>query len=119
NLNNALDIQGYDVESNLAEIGVTGATVFSQTWGVLSAQASLFYQHEFSNDAQLIHLTNVGTGTPSTFLTDDPDRNVFLGSLGVVAIREQGFQIYGNVEKLFGHSYMDRWTVNGGVRIEF
>ncbi|MCB1930198.1 MAG: autotransporter outer membrane beta-barrel domain-containing protein [Rhodocyclaceae bacterium] len=119
NLNNALDIEGYDVESNLAEIGVTGATVFSQTWGVLSTQASLFYQHEFSNDAQLIHLTNVGTGTPSTFLTDDPDRDVFLGSLGVVAIREQGFQIYGNVEKLFGHSYMDRWTINGGVRIEF
>lgn len=119
NRNNAVIVDSYDVESQLAEIGVRGAMVQSLNWGVLSTEASVFYQHEFDKDAQFIGSTNVGTSARSNFLTDSPDRDTFLGSVGFVVVRPQGIQIYGNVEKLFSHSYLDRWTVNGGVRVEF
>lgn len=118
-LNNANIVDSFDVKSALGELGVAGSYVSSFDWGVLSTQASLFYQHEFSSDAQYIGTTNRGTLARSSFLTDGPDRDTFLGAVSIVIARPQGMQIFGSVEKLFGHSYMDRWTATGGVRFEF
>ncbi len=115
----AVRVDGYSKDSLQLRLGVAGSRANSFNWGVLSTQASFSYVHEFADDALTLDITNIATGTESQFRTDNPDRDIFLGSIGAVAVLPHGISVFGNVEKLFGHSYMERWTANAGVRLEF
>jgi len=115
----AARVGSYSKDSIKLKLGVGGSHASSFTWGVLSTQASFSYVREFADDAVRIKITNIATGDQSSSLTDEPDRDTFLGTIGAAVIRPNGVTIFGNLEQLFGHSYMDRWTANAGVRLEF
>ncbi len=115
----AVRVEGEENDSLLVKIGGDVRRAISFDWGVLIPQATLFYQHEFLNDSQSLEVTNISSGETGSFLTDNPDRNTFIGRLGFVATMPKRVRLFINYEQLFSHSYLKTKTVNFGARIDF
>jgi outer membrane autotransporter protein len=112
-------VEGEKNESLLARLGAGVSYAMSFGWGVLSPQTSFFYQREFLDDSVELGITNISSGETGVFVTDDPDRDTFIGRLGLVAVMPQNVQFFMNYEQLFGHSYLETKKVNVGARVEF
>ncbi len=115
--------QSYDdqtTHSLTTAVGLRSSYAISFPWGVLLPQGRLSYVHEFKDDARGIPSSLIlSPGSSLSLTTDDPDRDYFLGGAGASIVLARGVQLFVDLEKLFGHDFMDDWTATAGFRAEF
>ena len=92
-------------------------------WGALIPNISVAAYHEDRNDARsfdarLLVMPEVDT-TSLTLLTDSPDRDYILSTLGVVVAMNSGAQYFLTYEKLSSHDFLEAWSLAAGLLVEF
>lgn len=92
----------------------------SHDWGVLAPYARLRLEHEFDNDARTLASRFAGDpgGFQLTYATQSPDRNYFVGSVGLTGTTATGTSWYVEIQRLFQHDFLSEWGVNAGLRFE-
>jgi outer membrane autotransporter protein len=118
-----LAIDDWSVDSLQTKLGLEGSAAISMGFGVLVPQAGFDWVHEFENDRQHLDARFAQdfrpTPTVFTFSTDQPDRDYFNITAGVVAVLPRGLQVFGQFRTLVGHKFFDSVGGSVGVRTEF
>jgi len=109
--------------SLLSSVGIQASHALTANSGVYVAQFNADWLHEFKNDQQTFtaHFAEDLRANPTVlrFENDAPDRNMLTARVSLVAVFKQGFNAFVTAERLFGHSYLDRFGATLGVRKEF
>lgn len=118
-----LEFQQQEFESLTFALGVNGSYTVDVGWGALIPNISVAAYHEDRNDARsfdarLLVMPEVDT-TSLTLLTDSPDRDYILSTLGVVVAMNSGAQYFLTYEKLSSHDFLEAWSLAAGLLVEF
>jgi uncharacterized protein YhjY with autotransporter beta-barrel domain len=109
--------------SLISTVGAQASKVFTPASAVVVTQLNLDWLHEFKNDQRTITARLAGdlraSPTQLRFQNEAPDRDVAVARISVAAIFPHGFSSFVAVDSLFGHSYLNRYGANVGVRKEF
>ena len=136
------DIDGYDedgitglefsyedqeIESELTTVGINVAYDIDQRWGILSPTFSVSSVHQSKDDTRDFalqpSLIPFGVTTPADQTTvfnetDEPDRDYLLSSIGLIALLNNGAQLFVTYEQMSSHDFIDTWSLSAGVLIE-
>jgi outer membrane lipase/esterase len=117
----ALAYDSQSVDSLRSVIGVAATRPFSQSFGVLSPNFSLEWQHEYKDQSRTINagyvvdsaLTKVGQ---FPIQTDAAAKNFGIIGVGLTALFSHRLQAYVTYERLVGISYLTSNAVSIGFR---
>lgn len=117
----AMRVARSDRTSLTSDLGLRASYTTSVSWGVLVPQLSVEYEHEFDQDAAVSRSSFVLDDLGNEFRTvgDDPDRNYFNVSLGLVGVLARGVMGFIEYREIFGYEDLDRRAVTFGTRIEW
>ncbi len=115
----ALSYDDQNISSVVTNLDLSALYTKTFTWGALIPKGRFSYIHEFKDDERSISgfLSQLPSGTISID-TDNPDRNYYIGGVGASVVMHRGLQLFINYNKLWGHDFLDIWTISGGLRIE-
>jgi outer membrane lipase/esterase len=118
-LNLAVDKQNF--ESLQSSLGGQISYAFSQSFGVITPQASFSWQHEFMNDSRNITARYSADPNFISFnaVTNSPDRDFVILGAGVSSVLQGGVQLLFNYQTLLGYDRVTSHGFTGGVRLEF
>lgn len=116
-----LNIDKQNFESLQSSAGGQISYPFSQSFGVITPQASFSWNHEFLNDSRNITAKYSADPNGITFnaITNSPDRDFFVLGTGVSSVLQGGVQLFFNYQTLLGYSRVTSHGFTGGVRLEF
>ena len=115
----AVIVEGEVNDALSTSLGIQASHALSLPWGVLRTEIGGYYVHEFLDDSQTLQITNRVSGARSSFTTDDPDRDVFVGRAGIIFSVPRGLDFFVHYEGLYGHSYLKSHLINFGARVGF
>lgn len=115
----ALVIGDQEIDSLVSVLGFDLSRAFSGNSGVLIWQGSAEWNHEFDDDPRTIaaHYAFDPNQLPFNISTDEPDRDYYLASVGLVGVFPKGWQAFLNVDSIFGRENIDFTQVTIGVRL--
>jgi uncharacterized protein with beta-barrel porin domain len=118
-LNLAVDNQNF--ESLQSSLGGQISYAFSQSFGVITPQASFSWNHEFMNDSRNITARYSADPNfiPLNAVTNSPDRDFVILGAGVSSVLQGGVQLLFNYQTLLGYDRVTSHGFTGGVRLEF
>jgi len=118
-LNLAVDKQNF--ESLQSSLGGQISYAFSQSFGVITPQASFAWNHEFMNDSRNITARYSADPNFISFnaVTNSPDRDFVILGAGVSSVLQGGVQLLFNYQTLLGYDRVTSHGFTGGVRFEF
>jgi len=116
-----LDVDEQNFESLQSSVGGQISYPFSQSFGVITPQASFSWNHEFLNDSRNITAKYSADPKNITFnaITNSPDRDFVLLGTGVSSVLQGGIQLFFNYQTLLGYDRVTSHGFTGGVRLEF
>ncbi len=116
-----LQLDAQEAESLTLALGGQLSYAWSRSWGVLLPYLSFDWVHEFANDAQTLTGTflNDPGAQPFTLTTDDPDRDYFDLSLGLVTQLTQGRSAFIQYRTTLGLDATESASLSAGFRLEF
>jgi len=102
-------------------LGVQASYAISTSWGVLSPNARVEWEHQFRDNSRVLTGSLVVDPQQQLFTvaTDDPDRNYFNLALGLAAQFAQGRSAFIAYETVLGRSTVSNNAVTAGIRFEF
>lgn len=116
-----LDVDKQNFESLQSSAGAQISYALSESFGVITPQASFSYNHEFLNDSR--NITAKYSADPNGFtlnaITSNPDRNYFIFTTGVSSVLQGGVQMFFNYQTLLGYDRVTSHGFTGGMRLEF
>lgn len=113
-------INDFDIKSFTSNLGVTYTWIINTSFGVLSPELGVDYEHQFKGDGFNVDGQFIG-GDAGEFSisTFDKDANYFNGNLALNAVFTQGVSAYLSYTGQFGR---DKWSSDHyalGARMEF
>ena len=113
-----------DTEKSLVGIlGMQGSRAFPLSRGVLNLQGNINWQHEFKNKQRTLRAQfaeDLREDAPVLrFLSEEPDKDWITIGLSGVLLLPGGFSGFLSYEQSFSHRYLDRKSINIGIRQEF
>lgn len=116
-----LRVDEQDIDSFTIGGGARFVGTFSTRRAIILPQFSVEGVHEFSNDSRQIVSTYVHDprSLPLTLVTDDPDENYFITSLGASAVFTNGIQVFSELRSLVGLDDISQTLLSAGLRYEF
>ena len=116
-----LDVNKQNFESLQSSLGGQISYAFSQSFGVITPQASFSWQHEFMNDSRNITARYSADPNFISFnaVTNSPDRDFVILGAGVSSVLQGGVQLLFNYQTLLGYDRVTSHGFTGGVRLEF
>ena len=114
-------VNAQSISSLTSDVGVQAAYAISTSWGVLSPNVKLEWEHQFRDNSRLLtgSLVVDPLQTPYTVATDEPDRNYFNLGLGLAAQFAHGRSAFIAYETVLGRSTVTNNAVTLGMRLEF
>ena len=101
-------------------VGMQASYAISTSWGVLSPNVKLEWEHQYRDNSRVLNGVLVADpGQAYSVLTDNPDRNYFNVGLGLAAQFAQGRAAFVSYETVVGRSNTSNNAVTLGVRMEF
>ncbi len=116
-----LDVNKQNFESLQSSLGGQISYAFSQSFGVITPQASFSWNHEFMNDSRNITARYSADPNFISFnaVTNSPDRDFVILGAGVSSVLQGGVQLLFNYQTLLGYDRVTSHGFTGGVRLEF
>lgn len=116
-----LDVNKQNFESLQSSTGGQVSYPFSKSFGVITPQASFFWNHEFLNGSRNITAKYSADPNGITFnaITNSPTRDFFILSTGVSSVLQGGAQLFFNYQTLLGYNRVTSHGFTGGLRLEF
>lgn len=116
-----LELESQDIESVTTVLGGQVSYNLSTTFGVVSPQFRLEWEHEYKDDERDINGRLVNDPTATTFAvpTDNPDRDFFNVGVGVSAVFAAGRSAFVYYETELGRNDFKQHEVTAGIRLEF
>jgi outer membrane autotransporter protein len=104
-----------------SNLGLQASYAISTSWGVLSPNARVEWEHQFRDNSRLLTGSLVIDPQQQIFTvaTDNPDRNYFNLALGLAAQFARGRSAFISYETVLGRSTVANHAVTAGVRFEF
>jgi outer membrane autotransporter protein len=114
-------VQDQDITSFTIGGGARVVGTFSTPRAIVLPQVSLEWVHEVKDDSRQIVSSYVHDprGNELIVVTDNPDKNYFIGALGVSAVFQNKVQVYGELRSLLGLNNINQTLLAGGFRYEF
>lgn len=116
----ALSYDDQNIDSLITSLDVRVLYTKVFPWGSVMPQARFSYIHEFLNGARSVpsSLSQL-PGSTITIVTDSPDRNYYVGEVGVSVLIHKEIQVFINYDNLLGHDFLDAWSISAGLRKDF
>lgn len=115
-----------EIKSLISTLQIQFAKNFSTSFGVVSPELWAAWNHQFDNDSRIIRATVTETGgdwdnyEPNiVIVTEEPDRDYFDLSAGVVLTLPHGIAAFASYTHEFGRDNYKLWSFALGARIEF
>lgn len=124
----AMSVDDQEIESVQAVLGGQLAFAASQSFGVIQPYVSAEWHYEFEDEARDITANYLNdpffaaTGSKDftvRLVSDDPDQDFYLVSVGVTLIMQGGSQLFLNYDTVLGLDDVSSQAVTAGVRFEF
>ena len=116
----------YDKDSRVSfqsKLGLQASMPISTSFGVVVPQIRGDWIHEYSDNQRSVSVRfrQDLRDNPATFSfqTDEPDRDYFEISAGLLVALPQSIQVFGNYRTLQGHDFVDSYSATAGFRVEF
>ena len=117
-----LGLTFHDDEETMLQssVGLSSSVAASTDFGVVVAQQSVYYKHEFKQDQRDVEVSFVEDNLARrfTYQTKKPDRNFFEFNAGLVFVLPRGIQAFVNFRTLFSHKFLDSHAETIGFRYE-
>jgi len=117
-----LELTFHDDEekSLLTTLGLTASITGSTNFGVVVAQQSIYWKHQFNQDQRDVEVSFVGDTRAKrfTYKTEAPDQSFFEFNAGFSVILPKGIQAFVNFRTLFGHEFLKSHAGTIGLRYE-
>ncbi len=121
-----LSVDDQTIKSLTSALGARISHSISRDYGVLVPQASIVWRHEFEGDSRTIKTSYVNefipAGASATILpvvTESPDEDYAIVSLGVSAVYQSGLQGFVSYERWVGLSDIEENLITIGIRMPF
>ncbi len=124
----AMSVDDQQIESVQAILGGQLAFASSQNFGVIQPYVNAEWHYEFEDEARDITANYLNdpffaaTGSKEftvRLMSDDPDVDFFLVSVGATLVMQGGNQFFINVDKVLGLDDVSSQAITAGVRFEF
>ena len=116
-----LDVNKQNFESLQSSLGGQISYAFSQSFGVVTPQASFSWNHEFMNESRNITARYSADPNFISFnaITNSPDRDFVILGAGVSSVLQGGVQLFFNYQTLLGYNRVTSHGFTAGARLEF
>ena len=108
-------------QSLQSSLGGQISYAFSQSFGVITPQASFSWNHEFMNDSRKITARYSADPNFISFnaITNSPDRDFVILGTGASSVLQGGVQLFFNYQTLLGYNRVTSHGFTVGARLEF
>jgi len=117
----AMHFDSQTIDSLRSVLGISASRPFSESFGVISPNFSLQWQHEYKdqsrtiNTAYLVDITETGAGKIAV-QTAGAAKDFGIVGVGLTALFSHRLQAYVTYERLVGVSYLTSNSISVGVR---
>jgi uncharacterized protein with beta-barrel porin domain len=117
----ALRYDSQDIDSMRSVLGISASRPYSRSFGVVSPNFKLEWQHEYKNKSRAVNAAYVIDDSPTNvsrfaIATDAAAKDFGIAGIGVTALFSNRLQAYLTYERLIGVSYLTSNTFTFGVR---